>query len=151
MTPAGLTASNLTLVGSTTFNPALGVVPIGGIVAWDKSLTGVPALPSNFVECNGQTISDAASPLNGRTIRNLNASNQFLRGNTTSGTSGGAASHTHSFTGTTDVEDGDGDVGNAGAPVTVAALGHTHAFSGTTASGSSMPPYTDMVWVMRIK
>jgi hypothetical protein len=151
MTPSGLTASNLTLVGSTTFDPPLGVVPIGAIVAWDKSLTGVPALPANFVECNGQTISDPASPLNGRTVRNLNGSNQFLRGNSTSGTSGGAASHTHSFSGTTEVEDGDAAAGNGGTPVTVAALGHSHAFSGTTASASSLPPYMDMVWVMRIK
>src|ERR1043166_3826601 len=151
MTPSGLTASNLTLVGTTTFNPALGVVPIGGIVAWDKSLTGVPALPSNFVECNGQTISDAASPLNGRTIRNLNGGNPFLPGNTTSGTSAGAAAHTHTFTGSTDVEDGDASAGSSGTPVTVPGLGHTHAFSGTTASATSLPPYTDMVWVMRIK
>src|ERR1043166_3858207 len=126
-----LTSNNVAALGDVpNIVASLGSVPIGAIVAWDKSLTGVPALPANFVECNGQTISDPASPLNGRTVRNLNGSNQFLRGNSTSGTSGGAASHTHSLSGTTEVEDGDAAAGNGGTPVTVAALGHSHAFSG---------------------
>ena len=52
----------------------------------------------------------------------------------------------------TDIEDGDHDVQNAGgSPVSVAAFAHTHSFAGTTGSGSSLPPYTDMVWIMRVK
>jgi len=131
---------------------AAGVVPIGAVVAWLKSLTGTPALPAEYVECNGQTISDGASPFNGQTIPNLNGTNQFLRGNSTSGGTGGAATHDHSFSGTTDVEDGDTDVqSNTGAPALVAALGHVHSYTGTSDAASSLPPCTDVVWIMRIK
>jgi len=152
MTPSGLTASNLTLAGTPTFSPALGLVPIGGIVAWDKSLAGAPALPSNFVECNGQTISDAASPLNGHAVRNLNGNAQFLRGNNSSGGTGGSSIHTHGYTGTTDVEDGDIDIQvGSGATVTVASSAHLHPYAGTTDPASSIPPYTEMVWIIRIK
>jgi len=50
-----------------TFNAA-GYVPVGSILPWAKSLTGVPSLISGgfFVECNGQTLSDAESPLDGQ-------------------------------------------------------------------------------------
>jgi|ERR1043166_21110 hypothetical protein len=129
-----------------------GFVPVGAVLPWLKSLTGAPALPAQFLECNGQTVSDAASPFNGQTLPNLNGGNRFLRGNSTSGGTGGAATHTHTFGGSTDIEDGDHDVQNAsGSPVSVAAFAHTHAFSGTTAAGSSLPPYMDVVWIIRIK
>src|SRR5262249_29149755 len=118
-----ITSNNVPTLGEVTnIVVSLGTVPIGAIIAWDKSLTGVPALPSNFVECNGQTISDSASPLDGQTVRNLNGANRFLRGNSTSGGTGGTASHVHAFSGFTEVEDGDTNVQNgSGATVTVAA------------------------------
>lgn len=59
--------------------------PVGSIIAWHKSLTGVPALPGSWVECDGRTISDVDSPLNGRQVPNLNTG-RFLRGAGTSGT-----------------------------------------------------------------
>jgi len=79
-----------------------GTIPIGAITAWHKSLTGVPqTLTDGFVECNGQTLSDAGSPLNGQVIPNLNGAaaganlsdgddlgttgDVFLRGDETSG------------------------------------------------------------------
>ena len=62
-----------------------GVMPIGSIVAWHKNLVGTPALPTGWAECNGQTISDAASPYNGTALPNLNGEARFLRGSTTSG------------------------------------------------------------------
>jgi len=50
-----LTSNNVATLGDVTnIVASLGNVPIGAIVAWDKSLTGVPALPANFVECNGR-------------------------------------------------------------------------------------------------
>ncbi|MCX6353920.1 MAG: hypothetical protein NTZ78_03310 [Candidatus Aureabacteria bacterium] len=61
-------------------------VPIGTILAWHKDLTGVPALPSGWLECNGQTVADAASPINGQVLPNLNSApsgtegGYFLRG-----------------------------------------------------------------------
>lgn len=72
-----------------------GIVPIGSIIAWHKNLTGVPSLPDGWVECNGATISDSQSPMNGRATPNLNGATtsssgdasrgRFLRGYSTSG------------------------------------------------------------------
>ena len=66
-------------------------VPIGTILPWLKSFTNTPAIPDEFVECNGQTLSDGASVYDGQVIPNLNGSNQFARGNSTSGGTGGAS------------------------------------------------------------
>ncbi len=63
-----------------------GIMPIGSIIAWHKGLPNTPALPAGWAECNGQTISDAASPYNGVALPNLNGSGLFLRGSATSGT-----------------------------------------------------------------
>lgn len=60
-------------------------IPIGGIIWWHKSLTGAPALPWGWVECNGQTLSDAASPFNGQTIPDINGQSRFIRGSNVSG------------------------------------------------------------------
>jgi hypothetical protein len=102
-------------------------IPIGGIIDWYKSAAGVPALIGGWAECNGQTLSEPLSPLNGTVLPNLNGnaagadtfSNSkiapFTRGAATSGsyfadaikahqhaTSGGSSSitvnaHTHSI------------------------------------------------------
>lgn len=71
---------------------------IGTIKPWHKSLTGSAELPGEWVECNGQVLSDAESPYNGQTIPNLNGDPTgadspglsrkealFLRGGLTSG------------------------------------------------------------------
>jgi len=74
-----------------------GADPIGTINAFHKSLTGTPALPWGWAECNGQTLIDSESPYNGTALPNLNASftteagvasaaGRFLRGDATSGT-----------------------------------------------------------------
>ncbi len=75
--------------------------PIGSILAWHKSLAGIPGLPASgeWVECNGQTLSDAQSPFNGQVVPNLNGDAtganspgqttkvaMFLRGGLNSGT-----------------------------------------------------------------
>jgi hypothetical protein len=44
---------------------AFGSVPIGVAVPYFKDTPGVPALPANFVECNGQVLNDPESPMNG--------------------------------------------------------------------------------------
>lgn len=74
-------------------------VPIGSVVAWfpttvasgsDASLT---TLPANYVECLGQVLNDAASPLNGKTMPSLNG--RYLIGTTsTTGVSLGANTRT---------------------------------------------------------
>ncbi len=63
-----------------------GIVPIGSIIAWHKSLFASPILPEGWLECNGSVINDIASPFNGMTIPNLNNEGRFLRGSNNSGT-----------------------------------------------------------------
>src|ERR1044072_3876321 len=70
-------------------------MPIGGVVGWCKDMPGMPPLPENFAECNGQVLADAASPLDGQTIPDLNGARRFLRGAASSGTTGGSDNHTH--------------------------------------------------------
>lgn len=73
-----------------------GAIPIGCFGSYLKSFTNTPALSQEYVEANGQVLSDAQSPLNGQTIPSLNTGTpRFIRGSSTSGTTGGVASHTH--------------------------------------------------------
>lgn len=121
-------------------------VPVGGIIQWHKSKTGTPSLPENYAECNGQTISDAESPYDGQTLPDLNGENRFLRGNGTSGGSGGTESndlsHTHNIGG----EAKEHDPSNAGDFVD--RNGQTDSALGST---ENRPPYFNVVHVMRIK
>lgn len=60
--------------------------PVGTIKWWHKSLSGVPqTLPWGWMECTGQTISDAESPIDGQTLPNINGDGRFIRGSNTSG------------------------------------------------------------------
>lgn len=80
---------------------------IGEIKAWDKTFSGVPSLANQGIdwinEANGQVVTDASSPLVGKTLPNLNnsgggATNRMLRGAPTSGTTGGIdTTHTHTI------------------------------------------------------
>jgi len=76
-----------------------GLLPVGMIVGWAKSLPNMPALPGTWVECNGQSINDAASPFNGLNAPDLNGAQGgvpvFLRGANASGGTGGAETHSH--------------------------------------------------------
>jgi hypothetical protein len=78
---------------------------IGCVVPFLKSYTNTPTLDPKWVECNGQTLSDAESPFNGQIIPNLNGSGgqarRFLRGALTSGGTGGSLSNTHNHNITT--------------------------------------------------
>lgn len=69
----GTASGNLRLLTELDSAPAaLDILPVGTVLAWDKHLSGTPVLSSLFEEANGQTISNIASPYNGRRIRNLN-------------------------------------------------------------------------------
>jgi len=131
------------------------IVPVGGIIAWDKNLTGTPSLPAYFVECNGQTINDSDSPYDGVTIRDLNGGNRFLRGNATSGATGGSETHTlsaaemPSHTHTVARGGSSGSTNCYGGSGSIADLNTGSAGSGS--AHENRPPYTDVVWVMRIK
>lgn len=124
---------------------AVGVAsPIGSIIAWLKSYTHTPTLPTGWVECNGQTLSDSESPYNGQTIPSLNSTNIFLRGNTTSGGTGGSVSHSHNSLGSPIlVVDFVGGVGGY--------TDNTGNVSNGTTSAIHLPLYYDIVWIMRIK
>ena len=126
-----------------TQRPA-GLVPVGCVVAYLKSLTNCPALPDEFVECNGQALSggsaDPQSVFNGGTIPNLNGAStgtkRFLRGSATSGTVATNEAHIHtqlSLCGSVNCGMGCG------------------VYSGYTNTASSLPSYYEVVWVMRIK
>ena len=69
-----------------------GALPIGSVLAWAKTLAGVPALPPNWVQMDGQTISEPFSPYTGQ-IRDMNGENRFPRGNSTSEGVGGESTH----------------------------------------------------------
>jgi hypothetical protein len=114
-----------------------GLVPVGSVLPWLKSLTNCPALDDRFVECNGQTLSDAASVFNGVVIPDLNGGNKFLRGASTSGGTGGSETHTHSHATTTSDLPGGG--------------GYTIATGNVTGATSTLPSYYAVVWVIRVK
>lgn len=138
-------ASTLTQSQSQTI-----VAPIGAVMAWLKSFPNTPGtLPSGFVECNGQVLSDGDSVYDGQTLPDLNGDNRFLRGNSTSGGTGGdeAMAHNHTFTTGAPTE---GDF--AGTEFKAAIQEHTHA--GTTNAASNdenRPPFYNIIWIMRIK
>lgn len=123
------------------------ITPIGAIIAWAKSITNMPSLPFGWIECDGSTISDADSPINGQTIPDLNGgSNRMLRGASTSGGTTGSDTHTHSVP-----KDGWGSGSQAGGQiVTLGGSGDATA-DNTTGSGSTIPASYEVVWIMRFK
>lgn len=117
---------------------AQGIVPIGAIIPWLKSFTNVPTLitqglDTRFVECDGTVIADTDSPLNGETLPNLQGG-EFVKGNTTSGGTGGATTHSHT------IPLGSG-IGSTG----------TTQYNPNTSTDNHLPPFHDVVWLMRIK
>ena len=116
--------------------------PIGSIVAWAKTLSGVPALPAGWIQCDGQILSDVDSLLDGTTIPDLNGGNRFLRGNAASGGTGGSETmnHTHSIS-----NDGQSAAGGA------AYYALNAATTNSQSSSENRPPFYTVVWIMRIK
>lgn len=130
-----------------------GLCPIGGIIPWAKTITGVPALPACWQECDGSVISDAESPMNGQNTPNLNTTQRFLRGASTSGGTGGAdtVAHTHDYSGTTASNANQQNFTSAGS---TSAGTHTHAYSGTSGAASdanNLPAYYQVVYIIKIK
>lgn len=128
-------SGNNTFSGSVSFTGSTsgrGIIPLGGILATASNLSGAynctattAADANGFVQCNGQTISDGTSPMNGVVIPNIN-NNVFLMGSTTSGSTGGANSKTLTST---------------ELPAHVHDMGHNHsntfALGGTTSFAST--------------
>jgi len=167
---AGLTTIGpLATQGMAATQKPAGLVPIGCVVAYLKSYTSVPVLPDEFAECNGQTLSDAQSVFNGQAIPNLNgasaATKKFLRGSSTSGTTGGAETSTTNqgtacgtayplHTTATCIGfnwDYDSDTGSVGV---VALRGWEDDYNKAgviNLTQATVPPYYEVVYVMRIK
>jgi len=115
--------------------------PIGSVLAWVKSFPNTPALPSGWVECNGQVLDDAESVYNGETIPDLNVADRFLRGNATSGGTGGATTINISHFHTQPAHDHYvSDSGNTGYESS-----HRHEFSGETGT-STQDAIEIMAW-----
>lgn len=130
-------------------NISQALVPIGSIIPWAKSITGVPALSINFVECNGQVLNDPTSPLNGQTIPNLNGyggtTKRFLRGSTSGGSTGGSDTNDHSHSVTIPAEDTE-----SGAGGTDAGKQGTFGTSGPS-NNNNLPSYYEVVFIIRVK
>ena len=134
-------------VATTTNNIFINIIQddkqtLGTIKAWNKSFTGMPTNPLTafWVECDGSSLSDAESPFDGQTLPDLNGTpNAFLRGNTTSGGTGGSTTHGHTVT------LGTGQSGSGFADV------HQQSGSPNVPASSNIPPYHDVVWIMKIK
>lgn len=120
---------------------------IGSVVATFPNLTGAYVCTATtaadgygYVLCNGQTIADATSPMNGQTVPYVNNS-MFLMGNASAGSTGGSASQTLGVTNLPSHTHGAGSyatsVGVAlTGTTTFAASGHTHNFAHAHAWGS---------------
>lgn len=144
------TLANTKGTGGSSSSPA-GLCPVGSVLHWDKSFAGTPALTGEWVECNGQVISDASSPYNGKTMRSLNSTNRFIRGNTTSGGVGGnsSVSLSTSFTPSLSVCSDTALSGSSSPCFVTSVAGNTSTITMPTFNPS--PLYMDMVYIYRIK
>ena len=124
---------------------SIGDAPIGAIIAWAKTLAGVPNLAEGWVECDGAVLVDALSPLNGQTIPDLNGG-VFLRGDTTSGGTGGGTTHQHTGLATYSASGV-----QSGSSFDTFNLDDSSAAQQKTNSASSLPPYYNIVWIMKVK
>lgn len=123
------------------------LVPVGAIVAWGRDIGGVPALSANWLECNGQVVSDAGSPMNGFRLPNLNnftadvdhlaGVNRFLRGSRYPGSVGGSEEHFHNLTLSSVCE------GTSGSQSIMR--------QNQTQIQNHLPYYYDVIWLIRIK
>jgi len=133
-------------LAATYYNIAFNATPpVGTIIPWTKSISGVPqTLPYGFVEANGQTLSDEESPWNGETLPDLNGDNRFLRGSSTSGSTGGQESvdfeHTHTI-GTTRFNDVNANH----------AMTSVGPISGMTNPVENRPPFYNIVWLIKVR
>ena len=149
------------------------MVPVGTIVAWNKTMSGTPGIPDGWLECNGQPVSDTESPYHGQSVPNLNnppadpaggatgtySKGVFLRGDNTSGTfqDDSIQGHWHSQNQVVTSIPGDG----THAHLNSTAWGHNNSLVRDPSSdGSNGAPRTaaetrpvnySVVWIMRIK
>ena len=122
-----------------------GLVPIGGVIAYLKSFASVPSLATQgrteYVECGGATLSDAQSIFNTVSMPALNNNNKFLRGQATSGGTGGTDStHTHPMANPT-----------LGFATNSGGFGYSASSGLVTGATDGRPSFYNVVWLWRIK
>jgi len=136
-----------------------GVIPIGAIIAWHKSMAGVPALDDSFLECDGSIINDVDSPMNGETLPDLNGDLAFIRGGAVSSNVKQDDTlqghwHTRPAAGQFLIGGGAGVPSGAGSNTTSNDTGSpsTDGINGVPrTSAETRPVNMTMVWIMRIK
>ena len=136
------------------YTGATGFAPVGSITPWLQDYPNTPALPDGWELCDGHTINDIDSPYNGDPTPNLNGQNRFLRGSNTSGGTGGSITHAHSLAHPANRRyswitgaDGESIVYGFGG----FAANAKQFLRSATVDTSSIPPYYNVVWIMKIK
>jgi hypothetical protein len=150
-----VTATKVTLKADANADSAVvDTFPLG---TENYTIYATPELPDNWVELNGQTISDSDSPYNGIALPNLHTAvedthGRFLRGVIEGGLTGqteGSAnlSHTHQVAGNSN------QAGGVFGSVRTTSAASNHGFTGAQANGGSeaRPVSFTVVWIMRIK
>jgi hypothetical protein len=127
-----------TAMNNSATNAYMYSLPIGSIISFHSSFAGAGTLPINYLECNGQTISDSQSPMNGVTLPNLNGTTDdnkmFLRGSATSGGIGGSSTH-----------------GQTASRLFSSSGSGSSNPSENLYAASHIPPFFEIRWVIRIK
>ena len=132
-------------------NELFNMSPIGSVTAWLKSYTNVPTLPDNWVECNGQTLSDATSIYDGKVIPDLNSAvdtglkGRFLRGHLFSGATESSANLTHTHTIPLAVEEA------GSGRIEPGAVGSNTSNTGSDGGTESRPNNYSVVFIMRVR
>lgn len=111
-------------------------LPAGAIIMWSGTTSNIP---TGFALCDGN---NGTPDLRDRFI--VGAGNTY-----TAGSTGGATTHTHTYSGKTDYEHTDGWYNN-GYDTNQNYYKHDHNFSGTTDAGSSLPPYYALCFIMKL-
>ena len=146
--------NTLTLVSDLNADTA-NVDTFNGATGKAYAIYATPELPDNWLECNGQVISDVASPINGMTLPSLHTAVEDVNGYFLRGVIEGAA------TGTTEgsqvlSHDHDIRVANSAASGDTVVRGSADDHLSTTAintfgGSESRPVAFAIIWIMRIK
>lgn len=116
-----------------------------------------PKLADGWVECSGQTVSDADSPYNGVAVPNLNGTTDATtytlagRGSSVTGTLGGAATYQWFDTSGNTYDSSGGTFADV-QYATVAGSGTYFVLApGQNAYAKGLPPHMRVIWIIRIK
>lgn len=119
-------------------------IPIGCILGFAKHLMQ-SNMPEEFVECDGSIINIDDSPLNGIMTPDLNTTNRFLRGSTSGNNTGGSETHRHRIRFSNDTNAGS----SSGFNRNPGQLKHNTDYY--TTYSNHLPPYYNVVWVLKVK